>query len=822
MHSLMDAAADVTRFEWIGLRPVEMTDPSGALTTWEYSDDDPVRVTWPNGNVVEIEYQTGGLNRDSPQTSARASVRDSVGVIQRNDYDDLGRVVFSFNGADETTTIWYSELGQVVVISKPDGQVTWFREYGEHGHAELVEKTGGLAQRRRFDAVGNLLAGPDLARPVDPGRPGIVSRAFDADRNLISLELAGGTDADPLSEQQMELVVEYRSDRRPLRIFRPYGGDTRFDYDAAGRVVARSERVDGVWQTTRYEYATGGRLSATEWPNGMRHEIDRDEVGHPAALRLMRNGVVEKSLVSTWTSGRLVSRRDSERPGLETISYDTAGRISAIQFPEGEHLEFQRDLRGREVGRVYRLQAGGEPFRTLSKSYDAAGRLAEWRDQGESILKRIYQEGRLIEELSGNGLARNFLYDEEGLLTDAITRSQDQYFPYLFTTYEWQSCGSLHYCVTSFTLGQTGPHSSVEVSSGFESYRLGPISMTDDGLDHAGARVRSWGTSPLADGNYEGEGEYGFDALGNWLGVWLGETEKARFTYNEERNRLLAADLNELRSYTWDDAGFMLSRDGAPIEWDAGGQPVALGADTGMEWDTLGRLISVRAGEQVSHTLFGGSMQGDGSRNPVSLDLRVVKIDLMTGQRTYRHIDQRGNVQFVTDHQGVMSRYYSYSPFGVSETWGDGEDGRNFAMGQPVGDYLWLGDRLYDPETGRFLSPDPQYQLINQFAYTLGNPIFFWDPDGRHAVPSSLVRAAEFLLDLADRIESLGYTAFAAGLSIASPPVMVSGLAAVAASLALRWLVNYGCACVPRVDIEDLPDGYTPEQGAKPASLPES
>ena len=33
-------------------------------------------------------------------------------------------------------------------------------------------------------------------------------------------------------------------------------------------------------------------------------------------------------------------------------------------------------------------------------------------------------------------------------------------------------------------------------------------------------------------------------------------------------------------------------------------------------------------------------------------------------------------------------------------------------------------------ECGRFLSQDPVFQEINQYSYTLGNPVWWGDPDG--------------------------------------------------------------------------------------------
>ena len=45
-----------------------------------------------------------------------------------------------------------------------------------------------------------------------------------------------------------------------------------------------------------------------------------------------------------------------------------------------------------------------------------------------------------------------------------------------------------------------------------------------------------------------------------------------------------------------------------------------------------------------------------------------------------------------------------------------------------------LGFRIYDPAVGRFLSPDPMLQVVNQYAYASGNPVLFQDPDGLHEV----------------------------------------------------------------------------------------
>ena len=43
---------------------------------------------------------------------------------------------------------------------------------------------------------------------------------------------------------------------------------------------------------------------------------------------------------------------------------------------------------------------------------------------------------------------------------------------------------------------------------------------------------------------------------------------------------------------------------------------------------------------------------------------------------------------------------------------------------------VYLRNRMYDPETGRFISEDPIRDGLNWYAYCEGNPVNRWDPWG--------------------------------------------------------------------------------------------
>jgi RHS repeat-associated protein len=127
-------------------------------------------------------------------------------------------------------------------------------------------------------------------------------------------------------------------------------------------------------------------------------------------------------------------------------------------------------------------------------------------------------------------------------------------------------------------------------------------------------------------------------------------------------------------------------------------------------------------------------VQADPSGLPRSIDLDEVRVDLASDQDRYRHLDFRGNVKLVSDESGAIVSHYHYEAYGLREVIGSDEDPRRFAGQIQIGELMMLGARIYDPVVGRFLSPDPILQRVNQYAYALGNPVWFGDPYGNDAL----------------------------------------------------------------------------------------
>src|SRR5262249_13091383 len=155
-------------------------------------------------------------------------------------------------------------------------------------------------------------------------------------------------------------------------------------------------------------------------PNGMREELAYGPADHVASVRRLRGGVLESTLALAWQDGAL-ARVDDSQSGTESYAYDAAGRRTLTRFADGENLRAEYDLRSRTTAESF-VSAQGALLDTLHYEHDLAGRRVGLADASGLLQSRRFDDGRLAEERTGNGLVRSFAYRSDGLLTGAATR----------------------------------------------------------------------------------------------------------------------------------------------------------------------------------------------------------------------------------------------------------------------------------------------------------------------------------------------------------------------------------------------------------------
>jgi RHS repeat-associated protein len=704
-------------------------------------DDDPTIVIEPSGNVVQLSYEPDGVDAGEPLARPIASVVDSLGAVWAVTYDTAGRPVTKANGEDETTVLDYVGA-EVSRATAPWGSTLDFVSYGVHGHwrTGISSSVPEASIQRKFDRMGNLVV---PAAGLQEG--GVLERAYNASRLLESLEV-GATDENGAVISTDFVNMTRRSDGQILTVSRPHGADHVLEYDALGRNSRLRERVDGAWKDTTYEYSAAGDLTAIEQPNGMREEFDHDLYGRTLERRTLRDGVVEAHALFEWADGRPSRWYDSVRGQWETVTYDAAGRARTMTYSGlGESLTFDYDVRSRITKKTFQF---GADTRVIEIEWDLADRRTRvFTEDGAGALQELvrsdYQQGRLQAIEYGNGLRRENLFDA-GTERFAGYRTTDLVSSVIVeetTITREAKVNPTRLEVTSWT--------ETSIATTQEQYWLGLGGNLLNPDRKIGARVFWWKGWTWIDDilQHQDEQVYAWDERNNMVDDSDGDT----LTYNMERNRLLTATVNGVsHTYSYDDAGYVTSRDGMPINWTAAGRLATVGPVGNplveIESDLAGRPVSVTAfGATREFALFGGRVEYDAGTGQTGwLQLPHVSLPFVGDKRIYRHVDALGNVSFTTDELGTVTSHRRYHPFGLDRVYGGSSfsenDHRGFVGGVELQHngvetgLVVLGARILDSDVGRFLSQDPIFDLLNAYTYAYGNPVQYEDTGGRHAV----------------------------------------------------------------------------------------
>ena len=106
---------------------------------------------------------------------------------------------------------------------------------------------------------------------------------------------------------------------------------------------------------------------------------------------------------------------------------------------------------------------------------------------------------------------------------------------------------------------------------------------------------------------------------------------------------------------------------------------------------------------------------------------------------SYIQQDSLGSTSAITDADGAISSTVFYFPFGSARSTTGTVSTDKLFTGQRLDDTTGLyyyGARYYDPEIGRFISPDTiisnpaNPQSLNRYSYCLNNPLKYVDPTG--------------------------------------------------------------------------------------------
>ncbi|MEV4461210.1 RHS repeat-associated core domain-containing protein [Microbispora sp. NPDC049633] len=209
-------------------------------------------------------------------------------------------------------------------------------------------------------------------------------------------------------------------------------------------------------------------------------------------------------------------------------------------------------------------------------------------------------------------------------------------------------------------------------------------------------------------------------------------------------------------TYSYDKSGNTTGRDGQVLTWDAQGRIATLTQGTQKTaylYDADGALLIRRAmgdGESVLYLgateihskKTGGTVTTWGSRFYAAGTQVIAVRTTQAGKNAVSFLagDQHGTSSLSVEAAGQAIGKRFTTPFGAPRgdtVGGAWPDDKGF-LGKPADaatGLTYVGARMYDPVTGRFLSVDPvlstdQAQSLNGYSYGNNNPVTFSDPTG--------------------------------------------------------------------------------------------
>ncbi|HET6396917.1 MAG TPA: RHS repeat-associated core domain-containing protein [Pseudoxanthomonas sp.] len=543
----------------------------------------------------------------------------------------------------------------------------------------------------------------------------------------------------------------------PVSIVQPEGVYTDIARDAFGKPTAITQRNAGgtLAVSRRYVYNARQELCKTIEPETGATVMAYDNAGN---LSWSASGLSLPSLTDCNTANVTASQKISR-------AYDSRNRLISLSVPGSQGSQSWTYTPDGLPSSVTTYNDGGSSTVVNAYTYNKRRLLT-----GESQVQTGATTWAIGYGYNANGhlasltypadLTVNYVPNALGQPTQAGSFATGvQYYP--------------NGAIKQFTYGNGVVHTMAQNARQLPARSTDSLGVLDLGYaydgngnvasitDHTslGRQTRSMGydgrdrlltvSSPL----YPGGATYAYDVLDNLTRVTVAGRDH-RYVY-DANNRLTNVTNGpggpSVVGLGYDARGNLNNRNGQVFQFDHGNRlRSALGTES-YRYDAWGRrTLSVSEGGllyemysrdgqllwqrdelqglRFQHVWLGGSLVAS----------RRLPIGSTTATVTYRHTDALGSPIAATDESGGVVQRTEHEPYGkMLNRNNDNRPGYTGHMMDKGTGLVYMQQRYYDPQLGRFLSIDPvtayggDIRYFNRYWYAAGNPYKYTDPDGR-------------------------------------------------------------------------------------------
>ncbi len=718
-------------------------DPAGFSVSYLYdASRNTVQVTDQKGTIWEYTFDARGnvlTERQVPQTQKWFYTYDA---------NDNLKTFSAPSEASFKTTLNYDIANNLTTVVDYLNRTQVTNAYGPYGLLQSSTDTVGNATSYANDSHGNLNS--------TTYQGGTSSAVYDLLGRPTSV-------TDPLTNST---AVEYDEWGRRVRVIHPGSSDANFSFDDESNLTSVQDERDF---TNSFVYDDAGRAT-----NAINARGDQEIYYYDANGRRwkVRNGRGFDRIYSFNTRSQ-VWKLAMPDGTTEYWSYDGRGDLgrftnglgqpinytngvygpTRVDYPAGYDTTFAYDYAGRMVEMrdvhgfttwnydgVGDLTLFGSPQNAVSYQYDAAGRRTWMQNYSPST---GYEATTFAYDDANRKVTITNQFSEVFVLTRDVAQrlSRKDFASGVYETYTYDNRSR----PTSIVV----KNSSAATIAG-QAYTYDPASNVATHTQDA--VVTTYGYDPI--GQLTSESRTGYSGA---------------YTYDANGNRLTRAVNGLTETYACDSGDKLTS-----VTWPGGSKTYG--------HDACGRTTSITSGigtttlaydleNRITTIQHGGG--GSSSNTYSGLNTRISRVDkwsqnytfhrdgggvtdplLFDGQTKYTpdSASRQGSVTTFRHHgiksysiqsnaSSAVTATRTYDAFGSvassSGTWASssGHGGPfGYQENSDSGLHL-LGNRYYDPSTGRFLTKYPIREGRNNYVYASNNPVSRADPTGLFIVP---------------------------------------------------------------------------------------
>ncbi|WP_406330416.1 polymorphic toxin type 28 domain-containing protein [Streptomyces sp. NBC_00203] len=405
-----------------GTRTTRVTDSLGHTRVYEHNESlRLIRETDPLGNITRQEWD------DRQHLTAFI---DQLGCTTEFRYDDLGDVIKVVRPDGHETTATYSAVGLIETVMDSDGSV-WHQTYDERGNRVAVTEPSGATTRFTYNRSGHPVSITDVLGHTSSIRSNLAGLPLQIEDPLGAVtayerDVFGHTTAitDPVGATTR---LGWTIDGQPARRIMPDGGTESWEYDGEGNCTSHTSPTGSV---THFEYGHFDLLAARVDPNGVRYEYAHDtelrltRVTNPAgrtwhydfdpAGRLASETDFDGRTLSYThdAAGRLASRTNALGQSIH-FEHDALGQVLR-KNAQGRVTTYAYDSNGR-------LTHAACPDLRLSRQFDGSGNLTAETVNGRTTTYTYDELGRRASRITPAGAVSTFTHDVADNLVELVT-----------------------------------------------------------------------------------------------------------------------------------------------------------------------------------------------------------------------------------------------------------------------------------------------------------------------------------------------------------------------------------------------------------------